>query len=409
MVVTKGYSNNAISTAIIQMHLRLQPNTALIYPVAATPFVKTLQVRPLAPNHYRRPPISLLDPAATGFGRHVAKPRSIRRAPLLAHRVYSARQTGFRLITDPDGCIVLDDVLTDAAACQAQLRRFSTQDNAFLSEDTDVREEAGRYFSDRLDSPSIKVPGTTFSLLSAEPSNYGSFLFRIIAKLAIAHTMDLSDVRIACWCPRPFQQSLLAFFGVTGAQMFDVRFRECYEFEDLYVPSSPNPEAFLNEMTLDFVGAALKRNGITRSRSRCVYISRIGHAQRHQWKNVRHFVAEERLSKRLSAAGFEIVEPEQLGVVDQIALFANAAVVVGASGAGMFNTIFCEAGTLVYDIEAFPHWLHAHANYFASCGHNYAMAFGKPDETDLSGPHRRWTIDPDAVADHVLRLRDALG
>jgi capsular polysaccharide biosynthesis protein len=390
------------------MQIRLQPSTTLIYPVAVTPFVKTMQVSPPAPDYHRRPPIAILDPTSTGFGSHVVRQRVVSRAPLLMHRVGFARQTGFRLITDPNGWVVMDDVLPTTEACEAQLRRFSTQDNAFWAEDTDVREEEGRYYSDRLDGPAIDVPGTTFSLLSAEPSNYGSFLFRVIAKLAIAKAMGLSDVRIACWCPRPFQQSLLAFFGVSEAQILDVKLRQSYRFEDLYVPTSPNPEAFLSEMTLDFVRAALKQNGITQTRSRCIYISRVGHARRHQWRNVRHFVDEERLCERLSSRGFEIVEPEQLTVVEQIARFASAAIVIGASGAGMFNTIFCEAGTLVYDIEAFPHWLHAHANYFSSCGHNYAMAFGRPDQADTSGSHQRWTIDPDLVADHALKLRDAM-
>jgi hypothetical protein len=113
------------------MNLILQPDAGPIYPVSPTPFVKTMQVSSSEPAFWRRPAVATLDPHGAGLGRHVDRPRTVKRPPILTHRVLQARQTGFRLVADPAGWVALDDVFRGAASCETQMRKFSTQDNAF--------------------------------------------------------------------------------------------------------------------------------------------------------------------------------------------------------------------------------------------------------------------------------------
>ncbi len=88
---------------------------------------------------------------------------------------------------------------------------------------------------------------------------------------------------------------------------------------------------------------------------------------------------------------------------EQIAVFAQADLVVGPSGSGMFNIVFCRPGTVVIDIESEDNWIYAHAGLFASCGLPYGLVVGKPDPTDDRPVHRRWTVDIDAL---TRRIKD---
>lgn len=77
---------------------------------------------------------------------------------------------------------------------------------------------------------------------------------------------------------------------------------------------------------------------------RKIYLSRRGNPKRR-------FLSEERLESILRDRGFEIVQPETMPVPDQIALFANAAVVAGCAGAAFANTIYCNPGAIVLEIQ----------------------------------------------------------
>jgi capsular polysaccharide biosynthesis protein len=63
----------------------------------------------------------------------------------------------------------------------------------------------------------------------------------------------------------------------------------------------------------------------------------------------RRFVNEDELVSALSPLGFEPVDLTQLSFEEQVALFANAEIVVGAHGAGLINTIYA-TNTKVFEI-----------------------------------------------------------
>lgn len=81
-----------------------------------------------------------------------------------------------------------------------------------------------------------------------------------------------------------------------------------------------------------------------RASGRRLYVSR-------RAQHMRVMVDEARLEAALVARGFEIIRPERLTVADQLLLFKEAGVVVGASGAGLANVLFAGAGTKVIEIQ----------------------------------------------------------
>lgn len=65
----------------------------------------------------------------------------------------------------------------------------------------------------------------------------------------------------------------------------------------------------------------------------------------------RAFVNQLEILTRLSELDFEPVAPERLSVEEQRELFSQAEIVIGVSGAGLANVIFCRSGTSVVEIQ----------------------------------------------------------
>jgi capsular polysaccharide biosynthesis protein len=113
---------------------------------------------------------------------------------------------------------------------------------------------------------------------------------------------------------------------------------------------------------------------------------------------------EAELQQRLSEIGFEIVQPESLPAAEQIRAFFNAEIIVGPSGAGMFNVVFCKPGTRVIDIESEPHWIGAHMSLFASCGLDYGIFEGKVEGGPSQQHHRPWRVNVPALIERIKKL-----
>jgi capsular polysaccharide biosynthesis protein len=58
----------------------------------------------------------------------------------------------------------------------------------------------------------------------------------------------------------------------------------------------------------------------------------------------------------LSQFGFVSILPESMSLVEQIAYFEGAEVIVAAHGSGLTNTIFCHPGTKVIELVS-PHYI----------------------------------------------------
>ena len=75
---------------------------------------------------------------------------------------------------------------------------------------------------------------------------------------------------------------------------------------------------------------------------------------------VRKLVNDQQINDILAAAGFTVVAPEELSFSEQVRLFSQAELVIGATGAAIANLIFCPPGckvhVLVAQHEDMPYW-----------------------------------------------------
>ncbi len=201
-----------------------------------------------------------------------------------------------------------------------------------------------------------------------------------------------------------FAKKTVEIMGIEAADII-VAGDEVLAFDDLHFMDT----IYFGEIPQIFKEAVqhLKANGLrgqpAPSVDQSVYISRRDAVSRPLINNAE-------LEARLLQSGFDIVATGELTLRAQIALFANAKIVVGQHGAGLINAIFCEPGAVL--IELFPEYmLQAHFWTAASLvGVRYGFVSGTSFDADSSivSVEGNWdsvsVIDVDRVVDICRRL-----
>ena len=320
--------------------------------------------------------------------------------PVLVAALDHATLFGYRAVAWGDQ-FCTDEPGTDAAGNAAFLDKLASAD-PFPNEDTGLRRcSDGEAFTLETEGrPRRRVGGTVVSLCSHEPSNYGSFLFRVLSKLQIVAALDLQDLAVVAWSYNPAFQQLLHLCGVAPDRLVQHDTRMLTKVDRVIVPTLRNPHGFLDPGSHALFQRLAEQQ--TRTAGRRLYVSRMGQARRGS--STRLLLNEAELAAALTLVGFEVIEPEALSPAQQIAAFASADIVVGPAGSAMFNVVFCRPGTMVIDIESEPDWIYAHAGLFASCQLRYGIFIGQVDPTDARPVHRRWTVDVPAVLRRLSEL-----
>jgi capsular polysaccharide biosynthesis protein len=98
--------------------------------------------------------------------------------------------------------------------------------------------------------------------------------------------------------------------------------------------------------------------------------------------------------------GFEVIAPGILPLAEQISLFRGASLVVGPHGADLTNIVFCEPGTIVYELVPAHYTNASFCNLALICGLRYwADAFASEGE---GPPHLRdWETDTASVVERL--------
>ena len=185
---------------------------------------------------------------------------------------------------------------------------------------------------------------------------YGHWLVDFLPRAAIASEM-LGDAFHDCLIPLPgdlpdWTVDLLVRF--TGFRPENVlRYDSGTEFLScarLCVPSFGHAGGgyFFHSFVRDFYARFVPRRSASRSRRIC--LSRRNFEQ--QTRGVlKGFAQRLYMEQAAVERGFEIVCPEELGVEQQIALFAEAGVVLGEYGSALHNTLFSPARTIVGSVR----------------------------------------------------------
>jgi capsular polysaccharide biosynthesis protein len=241
--------------------------------------------------------------------------------------------------------------------------------------------------------PETHLEGPVVLLTSAEPGNFGSFMYRDLIKLVNLIRVP-ENWRFLIHIPQKAYEQFLELAGVPIERVIRHDFRTIYTIDQAIIPGLRNPLALADPQTRSFYDG-LRAKCDTGERGRRLYISRLSVSGARPWGRV--MLNEAELIARLRLLGFDIIEPQYLTAAEQIATFASADLVVGPSGSGMFNAIFCRPGTKLIDIESEPHWVLPHSCLFSSAGLQYGIFEGRAENRDWSVHHKQWRVNIEAL------------
>lgn len=236
-------------------------------------------------------------------------------------------------------------------------------------------------------------PGAYVSLIAVESDIYEHWLIDSLPRLALLDALP-DDYRVILPPqPRSFHLETLALLGIGAARLLPLEtpfmtvehLHFCHAAQITCLPH----QAHLHAVSSRLLRAARVTNALQPHRR--LYLSRAKTARQR-------IVNEADLLPMLRHYDFEIVVCEELSVKDQICLFAEAAVVMGAFGSATHNIIFCPSGAVM--IELFNPVVWNNTGHILAClmGHQHWHLFG----SDAGGAADAY-IEP-ARLDALLRL-----
>jgi glycosyl transferase family 61 len=316
-------------------------------------------------------------------------------SPLTTIHASSVRMTGYRYYFSNDDLFFSDQTLVNETETEKLLGRLAGP-TPFEKEETGLTRLGGRTFGINLmGRPIIEIDDPVLSLCSFEPGNYGSFLFRVLPKLV---SQETDGRKIIAPCYWQSMRHLLELTGIAPDAIIPQNTRAVYRLREASIPSVRNPHALLDNETLALYRGLREKFG-TRSRSRKIYVSRLG------WTlSTRFMLNENDLATRLAAIGFEILRPHEMTMNDQIEAFSSADLVVGPAGSAMFNAVFCHPGTALVDIESERNWMFAHQCLFSSCGLKFGVLEAKANSPSSGTPHKAFTANIDALLARISTM-----
>jgi capsular polysaccharide biosynthesis protein len=210
--------------------------------------------------------------------------------------------------------------------------------------------------------PPVEIEGTVASLISLHAVNFYHWMLDALPRLAVLEEAGMSDLPLVIpEHPTGFQLQSLALLGIDSSRFIPFR-REHLAPDVLVWAAPPAHTGFPTPWVVNWIRERFTHR--VPDPHRRLYVSR---SLVHARKLRRRVTNAPELEALLLSRGFEVVRPELLSLKEQIALFAEAAVVVGPHGAAHTHIAFSPRLTLVELFEP---------SFFNRCNLALAQAAG---------------------------------
>jgi hypothetical protein len=202
--------------------------------------------------------------------------------------------------------------------------------------------------------PKALVAQGSYVLLATPWSerNYYHWMVDALPKLSLLHAIPGGE-ELPVIIPKelhPYHEQSLAAAGVPRSRQ--VAFcNRAVQVEHLYYPGLLSPTGYTSPRAVEWLRQTFRPYMSSGRPFRRLYVTRRDARRR--------ILNEDEIVDLLSPEGFEVVCPGDMTLFDQIRLFSEAEVIVGAHGAGLTNTMFAAEGTTL--IEFFG------SNYINGC------------------------------------------
>ncbi|NET50966.1 MAG: glycosyltransferase family 61 protein [Merismopedia sp. SIO2A8] len=207
---------------------------------------------------------------------------------------------------------------------------------------------------DSLHSNAQLLDGRVVVLSGLSGHIYYHWIFDVLPRLGILQQAGWSweqvDAFVVNSLSRPFQRETLALLGVPESKVLESDRYPHLQATELIVPSFPGHFDWVPSGTIEFLRSAflppaaqLQPPHPQRSWPRYLYISR-------SQATYRRIFNEDELIAQLQPLGFTVLHLETLSVLEQVAFFSYAEIIVTPHGAGLTNSVFCQSGSHIIEI-----------------------------------------------------------
>ena len=208
-------------------------------------------------------------------------------------------------------------------------------------------------------TPKIKkrFKGKVFSLIQGASgnNNYFHWMFDILPRLILLEKVyNLNEIDYF-YSPqtKPWQLSTLSIFDISKERLINSNHYRHIHADKILAVSHPwyNKGRILNEAKklptwiINEIGLKFDKYGKKFECNDKIFIDR-----RESRYNHCQIINDEEIKTHLKKKGFTIYKIGELNFFEQIYLFQNAKIIIGAHGAAFANLIFCKPNTKVLDI-----------------------------------------------------------
>jgi capsular polysaccharide biosynthesis protein len=194
--------------------------------------------------------------------------------------------------------------------------------------------------------PVEKVDGTVVAMATRGGSNnFYHFILDVLPRFGVFQEAMPGVEPDGLYVPNGsgWQQTLLDLAGLSKYPVISTAKHRAVRADRLIVPSIPNPYEVAPRPTVEWIRTRLPAID-TADKPRRIYVSR-GNV-----RNTRRMVQEDAVWSMLEQRGFARVQPESMGIQEQIDLFAAAEVIVAPHGAALTSLVFTSPGVRVLEM-----------------------------------------------------------
>jgi len=179
--------------------------------------------------------------------------------------------------------------------------------------------------------------------------NYYHWLYDTLPRLSVLENagidIDTIDLFVVMPLRHPFHTESLERLGISSDRLHTVDKGEYISADELYIPHFGSNSLGLAQARWnpEYLRKKFGPSVPAEQQERRLFISR-GNTGKRGISN------EPKLIDALLPLGFEVVHCENLSMVEQAQMFAEASVVLGPHGAGLTNIVYCQPGTTVIEL-----------------------------------------------------------
>lgn len=240
-------------------------------------------------------------------------------------------------VIDSDGSIIFDQKL---------VRDFVWQ-NCF------IQNNVWQIF---LKKPIVEISGKVAVLAQAGHLYYYHWLVEVLGRLALLEIEGIEYDYLYVTYNRRFMKETLELWGIDSSKIIEASDQYILQAQNLIVPSliaqaktygMPRLTHYIPEHILLYIKnkllAGYQKGSHDFNFSKKVFISRAN-------AGARKMLNEDEVFKVFERHGFQKYALETMSIVEQIALFQEADIIIGSLGSGMTNVIFCKPEVKIFDI-----------------------------------------------------------